>query len=93
MQPLVFSLNIYQLYVKSDIHEKVNHVFPQNVNQLSKPLQSDMLDFKQYVVCTSCFSLYEFKDWCNVIEGCKFKKKIFIYRISKPQTSSFEKIK
>jgi hypothetical protein len=31
--------------------------------------------FKQYVVCTSCFSLYEFEDCYNVIEGCKISKK------------------
>lgn len=40
--------------------------------QLSKLLQSNMLDFKQYVVCTRCYSLYDFDDCFHVAEGLRF---------------------
>ncbi|XP_052097344.1 uncharacterized protein LOC127732339 [Mytilus californianus] len=77
---ICFLLNILATFFKllsvnSDVCSKVQNVFPKNMYQLSKLLKSNMLDFKQYVVCTNCYSLYEFEDCYHIVEGSKVSKK------------------
>jgi len=62
------------LSMKSDVCCKVKSIFPENMYQLSKLLNSDMLDFMQYVVCTSCYSLYKFEDCFHIVEGLRVVK-------------------
>ncbi|CAG2241899.1 unnamed protein product [Mytilus edulis] len=70
-------LNILSAFFKllstnSEVCSKIESSFPGNMYQLSKLLQSNMLDFKQYVVCTKCYSLYDFDDCFHVVEGLRF---------------------
>ena len=61
--------------MKSYICCKVKSIFAENMYQLSKLLNIDMLDFKQYIVCTSCYSLYKFEDCFHIVEGLRVVKK------------------
>jgi sulfur relay (sulfurtransferase) DsrF/TusC family protein len=63
------------LSMTSDVCCKVKRIFAENMYQLSKLLKSDMLDFKQYIVCTSCYSFYEFEDCFHIVEGLRVVKK------------------
>ncbi|CAG2220276.1 unnamed protein product [Mytilus edulis] len=70
-------LNILSAFFKllstnSEVCSKIESSFPGNMYQLSKLLKSNMLDFKQYVVCTKCYSLYDFDDCFHVVEGLRF---------------------
>lgn len=57
------------LSIKSDVYSQVESIFPENMYQLSKLLKSNVLEFKQYVVCTRCYALYDFDDCFHVVEG------------------------
>lgn len=57
----------------SDTMKKYYIFFPQNLYALSKIVKSNV-DFMKYVLCTKCFSLYDYSECFTVVEGNRVTK-------------------
>ena len=53
-----------------DLYEK----FPANINQVNKCISFAKDNFKKYIVCIKCFSLYNYLDCLQVVEEIKVSK-------------------
>lgn len=66
---------LYILSATSTLATELYRKFPSNIYQLNKFISLDKDSFKKNVVCQKYFSLRDFSDWIDLVEGIEFSKK------------------